>query len=145
MPYNKLFQSTQTCSATEGYYSTLLHELTHWTKPKHRLNREGGKKFGDKDYAFEELTAEFGAAFLCAEFGISTFQKVTMLAISKIGLKYCAKTKRCCLQLQAKPQKRLNTYTNFNLKLLNYLSRLDSSERLMNSGLSYGSSLDAIP
>jgi len=75
MPYRELFKNTATCTATEGFYSTLLHELTHWSGAKHRLDRTKGKKFGDNAYAFEELTAEFGAAFLCAEFGIGTLDK----------------------------------------------------------------------
>lgn len=48
------------------YYATALHELTHWSGAKHRMNREFGKRFGDSAYAFEELVAEMGAAFLCA-------------------------------------------------------------------------------
>ncbi len=56
----------------ESYYATVLHELTHWTKPRHRLDRDFGKKrFGDHGYAREELVAELGAAFLCAELGIT--------------------------------------------------------------------------
>ncbi len=52
------------------YYATLLHELTHWTGHASRLNRKFGTTKGNKDYAFEELVAELGAAFLCAELGI---------------------------------------------------------------------------
>ena len=49
------------------YYSTKLHELTHWSMTKDRTNRvaEG------LDYATEELVAEIGSAFLCAHLGIS--------------------------------------------------------------------------
>lgn len=54
----------------EDYQGTALHELTHWTGHKNRLDRQGGARFGDKEYAFEELVAELGAAFLCARFGI---------------------------------------------------------------------------
>lgn len=53
----------------EEYYSTAFHELTHWTGHKSRLDRTMGKRFGDHGYAVEELVAELGAAFLCAEFG----------------------------------------------------------------------------
>jgi len=52
------------------YYATALHELTHWTGNKARLDREYGKRFGDTAYAREELVAEMGAAFLCAHAGI---------------------------------------------------------------------------
>jgi antirestriction protein ArdC len=56
----------------ESYYATLLHELTHWTKHETRLNREfGRKRWGDSGYAAEELVAELGAAFLCADLGIT--------------------------------------------------------------------------
>ncbi len=53
----------------DAYYSTLFHELTHWTGGAARLSREFGKRFGDRAYSVEELTAEMGAAFICAEFG----------------------------------------------------------------------------
>ena len=53
----------------EGYYATALHELVHWTGAKARCDREFGKRFGDQAYAVEELVAELGAAFMCAEFG----------------------------------------------------------------------------
>ena len=56
----------------ESYYATLLHELTHWTKHEARLNREfGRKRWGDAGYAAEELVAELGSAFLCADLGIT--------------------------------------------------------------------------
>jgi antirestriction protein ArdC len=52
----------------ERYYATLAHEMTHWTRHPDRLNRDfGGKRFGDEGYAVEELVAEMGAAFLCAD------------------------------------------------------------------------------
>ncbi|WP_431022178.1 zincin-like metallopeptidase domain-containing protein [Erwinia rhapontici] len=56
------------------YWSTLLHELVHASGHQKRLNREGitssMRTFGDPVYAFEELIAEMGSAFLCAEIGI---------------------------------------------------------------------------
>lgn len=56
--------------AIESYHATALHELTHWTGHKSRLDRTFGKRFGDQAYAFEELCAELGSAFLCASIGI---------------------------------------------------------------------------
>lgn len=53
------------------YYGTLGHEHVHLTGHASRCAREFGKRFGDQAYAFEELVAELGAAFLCAELGIS--------------------------------------------------------------------------
>jgi antirestriction protein ArdC len=55
-----------------AYYATRAHETTHWTKAPHRLDRDfGRKRFGDAGYAMEELVAELGAAFLCADLGLS--------------------------------------------------------------------------
>ncbi len=57
---------------SESYYATLSHEVTHWTKHKTRLDRDFGRKdWGDKGYAKEELVAEIGSAFLCADLGIT--------------------------------------------------------------------------
>lgn len=50
------------CDA-QAYYATLAHESTHWTKHPSRLARE----FGRKKWAEEELVAELGSAFLCAD------------------------------------------------------------------------------
>src|ERR1700722_19187121 len=51
-----------------SYYGTFAHECTHWTGSKQRLDRDfGGHRFGSEGYAVEELVAELGAAFLCAD------------------------------------------------------------------------------
>jgi antirestriction protein ArdC len=71
MPAYASFHDTSTSTAAEAYYATLLHELVHWTAPTHRCNREFGKRFGDHAYVREELVAELGAAFLCADIGIT--------------------------------------------------------------------------
>ena len=52
------------------YYATLLHELVHWSGANFRLDRTKGKRFADTAYAFEELVAELGAAFLCQDYQI---------------------------------------------------------------------------
>jgi len=57
---------------SESYYATLAHEVTHWTAHRSRLDRAFGRaRFGDESYAMEELTAEIGAAFLCADLGFT--------------------------------------------------------------------------
>ncbi|MEY4591405.1 MAG: hypothetical protein RIR18_300 [Pseudomonadota bacterium] len=55
----------------QSYYSVALHELVHWTGHANRCNRNLLNRFGSEAYAAEELIAELGAAFLCAELGIS--------------------------------------------------------------------------
>jgi antirestriction protein ArdC len=55
----------------ESYYATAAHECTHWTRHPTRLDREFGRqRWGDEGYAREELVAELGAAFLCADLGL---------------------------------------------------------------------------
>ena len=61
----------------ENYYAVAFHELTHSTGHESRLNRAGvaGSRlaaFGSADYSREELVAEMGSAFLCAEAGIES-------------------------------------------------------------------------
>jgi antirestriction protein ArdC len=68
MPPRNLFVSA------EEYGSTLLHELTHSTGHEKRLARESiteAAEFGSAVYSKEELIAEMGGAYLCAEAGIS--------------------------------------------------------------------------
>jgi len=56
----------------ERYYATAAHELCHWTRHPSRLDRDlGRKRFGDAGYAMEELVAEIGSAFLCADLGLT--------------------------------------------------------------------------
>ena len=55
----------------DHYYATGFHETVHWTGHESRLNRVFGKRFGDSSYAFEELVAEIGSAFLGGHVGLS--------------------------------------------------------------------------
>ena len=56
----------------QRYYATLSHESVHWTRHPKRLDRSFGReRFGDAGYAREELVAELGAAFLCADLGLA--------------------------------------------------------------------------
>jgi len=58
-------------SICESFYAVALHELTHWTGHTSRLTRDFGERFGDETYAFEELIAELGASFVCADLGLA--------------------------------------------------------------------------
>ena len=65
----------ETFTSAPEYYSTLFHELAHSTGAAHRLARKGVTdpiRYADHGYAFEELIAECGSAFLAADAGIST-------------------------------------------------------------------------
>ena len=55
-----------------GYFATLAHEATHATGHPKRVPRNfKPSSFGTANYAREELVAELGAAFLCADLGLS--------------------------------------------------------------------------
>ena len=54
-----------------SYYATVFHELTHWTGHELRCNRNLKGRYGNPLYAFEELVAEMGAAFLCQDYRIA--------------------------------------------------------------------------
>jgi antirestriction protein ArdC len=56
-----------------GYYGTALHELAHWSGHSSRLNRStlsDSYRFGDLNYAKEELRAELASVFMAAELGV---------------------------------------------------------------------------
>src|SRR5438270_12900093 len=56
-----------------GYYGTALHELAHWSGHAARCNRAThaeSYRFGDVNYAREELRAELASVFLAADRGI---------------------------------------------------------------------------
>jgi antirestriction protein ArdC len=72
MPDRNRFIGTKTSTPTEGWYATLLHELTHWSGAESRMARTFGDRFGDDAYAMEEMVAELGAAFLCGDLGITS-------------------------------------------------------------------------
>lgn len=55
----------------DHFYNVAFHEVTHWTGHRSRLDRDLKNRFGSREYAAKELTAELGAAFLSAEFGFN--------------------------------------------------------------------------
>ena len=57
-----------TCA--EDYYRVALHELTHWSGHAARCNRPLQGRQHIEAYAFEELVAEMGSAFLCGHCGL---------------------------------------------------------------------------
>ena len=66
----------ETFISDEEFYGTMFHELVHSTGADKRVGRKFGKRFGDSEYAFEELIAETGAAILCARCGIDNTKLV---------------------------------------------------------------------
>jgi antirestriction protein ArdC len=90
----------------ESYYATLLHELTHWTSHKNRLDRSfNAKRFGDHGYAREELVAELGAAFLSADLGITPEVRDDHAAYLGHWLKVLQEDKRAIFSAAAHAQR----------------------------------------
>ncbi|MBX9694512.1 MAG: ssDNA-binding domain-containing protein [Cyanobacteria bacterium] len=86
------------------YYSVLSHETTHWTGSKPRLNRDLTGRFGTESYAVEELIAELGAAFLCAELGLPTDPRQDHAPYIASWLKVLKNDKRAIFTAAAKAQ-----------------------------------------
>ena len=96
----------ETFRSPEAYYATLAHELTHWTKHKSRLDREfGRKRWGDEGYAREELVAELGAAFLCADLALTPEPGTDHAAYIQSWLKVLREDKRAIFSAAAHAQK----------------------------------------
>ena len=56
---------------TQSYVAVRAHETVHWTAPAHRVNRDLSRYGKDRsERAREELIAELGSCFLCADLGI---------------------------------------------------------------------------
>ena len=73
MPSTDIIQMPpfETFESATSYTSTLAHECVHWTSAPHRLNRDLSRYSKDKsERAREELIAELGAVFLCADLGV---------------------------------------------------------------------------
>lgn len=104
MPKPDWFVDSQSSTAQENYYAVLLHELTHWAGAPTRLNRTFGKRFGDEAYAFEELVAELGAAFMCAGFGISNDPRPDHAAYVSTWLEVLNKDPRAIFAAASKAQ-----------------------------------------
>jgi antirestriction protein ArdC len=102
LPVREAFVGTPTISPAEAYYATAFHELTHWTCHESRCNRQLGKRFGDAAYAAEELVAELGAAFLCADVGVSAEPRVDHAQYLEHWLRLMKGDKRAIFNAAAK-------------------------------------------
>jgi antirestriction protein ArdC len=99
----------------ESYYATLAHELTHWTRHSSRLDRDfGRKRFGDEGYAMEELVAELGAAFLCADLDLTPEPRPDHAAYIASWLKVLKDDKRAIFSAAAHAQRAADFLNAFN-------------------------------
>jgi len=96
----------QTFRDAESYYATAAHEITHWTRHPTRLERDfGRKRFGDAGYAMEELVAEIGAAFLCADLGLTPETREDHAAYIASWLKALKEDKKAVFSAASHAQK----------------------------------------
>ena len=84
MPHPESFKST------EHWYSTLFHEVSHWTGHKTRCNRDMSGAFGSEPYAREELIAEIASAMLCATVGLDNSDRRVDDEVFDNTAAYCA-------------------------------------------------------
>ncbi len=107
MPSKELFFECEQ-TATENYYAVLLHELTHWTGGSKRLDREQAGKQKTESYAFEELIAELGSAFLCSQFGINQKGREDHAMYLKSWLQALKNDKKFIFKASSQAQKAVN-------------------------------------
>ena len=87
----------------EGFYSTMFHELSHWTGHKSRLKRPIRNKKGSKAYAFEELIAEISESFICCHLGFE--YSTQRSAYVKDWLKVLREDKKAIFKASSQAQK----------------------------------------
>ena len=87
-----------------AYYATLAHESIHWVGASHRLNRDMKGRFGTEAYAAEELVAELGAAFLCADLGLANEPRPDHAAYVQNWLKVLRNDTRAIFTAASKAQ-----------------------------------------
>ncbi len=111
LPERAAFLGSDTSSATEAYYGTIFHELTHYSGAPSRCNREFGKRFGDHAYAMEELVAELGAAFLCADLAVTNTPREDHAAYIANWLAVMREDKRAIFTAAAKASQAVDFLT----------------------------------
>ena len=109
----------------ESYYAALAHECTHWTRHKSRLDRDFGRKnWGDAGYAMEELVAELGSAFLCADLDLTPEIREDHAAYIANWLEVLKNDKRAIFSAAAHAQ-----------KAADYLTRLQANDKRTGGGV----------
>ncbi len=87
-----------------AYYATLAHEATHLTGHPSRCARDLRGRFGEEAYAAEELIAELGAAFVCADLALTPEPRPDHAAYVASWLRVLRSDKRAIFTAAAKAQ-----------------------------------------
>lgn len=113
LPERQRFTGSETMSPSEAFYATGLHELTHWSGAKHRLDRDLSGRFGDDAYAMEELIAELGSAYLCADLGVTPIARPDHAAYLNTWLKVLKADKRAIFTAASQAQRAASFLSGF--------------------------------
>jgi len=90
---------------TEDFYSVLLHELTHWSGHASRMDRFPTLGVSTtEEYAFEELIAEIGAAFLLAHCDLCLQPRQDHAEYLAAWIRRCKKEPRAMFNAASKAQ-----------------------------------------
>jgi antirestriction protein ArdC len=87
------------------FYSTLAHEVTHWTSHESRCDRQLGKRFGSDEYAMEELIAELGSAYTMAGLELELTPRQDHAAYIQSWLRVLRNDKRAIFTAASQAQK----------------------------------------
>ena len=91
-----------------SYYATLAHEHIHWTGHSRRLDRLEKAPKASEPYAREELVAELGSAFLCADLGVSDEPREDHASYLASWLKVLREDKRAIVAAASGAQRAVN-------------------------------------
>jgi antirestriction protein ArdC len=94
--------------SADKYANTLLHELSHWSGAKTRLNRDLSGRFGDGSYAMEEMIASISASFLCADREIGSEPSADDAAYVSSWLQVLRQDQRAIFTAASKAQEAAN-------------------------------------
>ncbi|PJB71316.1 MAG: antirestriction protein [Alphaproteobacteria bacterium CG_4_9_14_3_um_filter_47_13] len=86
---------------------------THWSGAKNLLDRGKNNKFGDAAYAFEELVAELGAAFLCGATGVESVPREDHSQYIQNWLKALKSDKKFIFSASSQAQKAVDYLFSF--------------------------------
>jgi antirestriction protein ArdC len=123
LPFKSKFKRLIAVTREQNYYSTLFHELAHWTGNKKRLRRKSLVKYcrdmdrgeiGTSLEVLEEITAELTANLLMEYFGLQKTPSYLSLCFINKELSYLDKPVQ--EQLYIKATRQATRASNFIIK-----------------------------
>ena len=103
------------CQVLKRLHKSLGAEAELWQTDV--LDRVKGKQFGDDAYAFEELIAELGATFLCAQLGISNDVRADHAKYIKSWIGKLRSDPKFLFQAASKAQKAIDLLNDYSYEV----------------------------